>query len=453
MSGCCRNPLKFLTFTLAVALVLATPALAQDPPECTISFEQTECGSALLCGPEGENFSYAWHGPDVEGLTDRCVTVTQDGSYSLEIYDPATQLKNDCLREVKIEPCTEDPPCEITGPEGAICRGDEVELCGPEGDWEYEWSGPGVTGETSRCVTVSEAGVYTLTVTDPGTKATSKCEFTLKVEDCAKDCPRSPGFWYQQALQRGNGSTKFSRDQTIAIAECISDAVDVFDWGTGETALANMLATLTAGNHMTNEDQVKRQFAALLANVCATGMVAPTGHEVNLSTSTIVTCNGGTISIGDLIEDVDMELTGTDPDYGKYIDCLDGINNSGEDSPCDGAEDEKDLQGFPGLRESGGNTPQNLGDLKLNRPYPNPFTGTMRMAYAVEGAGEMVDVAVFDLAGRRVQTLVSGFLPGGTHQLSWDGSDIRGERVGVGVYFVRGRIGDRRVDARILYVR
>jgi len=174
---------------------------------------------------------------------------------------------------------------------------------------------------------------------------------------------------------------------------------------------------------------------------------------VNLSTSTVVTCNGMSISIGDLIDAVDDELTGSDPDYGKYIDCLDGINNSGEDSPCNGVEDEKDLNHFPGLGDSGANTPQNLGEMKLNRPYPNPFTGTMRMAFAVEGAGERVDIGVFDLAGRRVQTLASGYLSGGTHQLSWDGTDIRGQRVGVGVYFVRGTIGDRRVDARVLYVR
>lgn len=64
-------------------------------------------------------------------------------------------------------PCS-PPPCIITGPD-SICAGDTTQLCGPEGNYTYLWS----TGATTRCVSISTEGNYTLRVTNASTGCSS----------------------------------------------------------------------------------------------------------------------------------------------------------------------------------------------------------------------------------------------------------------------------------------
>ena len=52
-----------------------------------------------------------------------------------------------------------------------------------------------------------------------------------------------------------------------------------------------------------------------------------------------------------------------------------------------------------------------------------------------------MELAVFDLLGRRVTVLVSGTLMPGTHTLTWDGTDRAGTPVGSGRYLLRLRQG------------
>jgi flagellar hook assembly protein FlgD len=72
---------------------------------------------------------------------------------------------------------------------------------------------------------------------------------------------------------------------------------------------------------------------------------------------------------------------------------------------------------------------------------PNPFTGRTHVAYAVGAEGQEVDMAVFDLAGRRVRQLASGVQSVGRHDVDWDGRSESGQVVEGGVYFLRARVG------------
>ena len=80
----------------------------------------------------------------------------------------------------------------------------------------------------------------------------------------------------------------------------------------------------------------------------------------------------------------------------------------------------------------------------LSPARPNPSSGPVSLSLALAGETQ-VDVAVFDLAGRRVATLTRGTLGPGTHALAWDGRDERGAAAGRGVYFVRAK--GRGIDA------
>ena len=76
----------------------------------------------------------------------------------------------------------------------------------------------------------------------------------------------------------------------------------------------------------------------------------------------------------------------------------------------------------------------------LRANAPNPFrAGTqIRFELPVESS---VTLEVFDIAGRRVRTLVQDLVPAGNYTESWDGTDSQGRNVAGGVYLYRLQAG------------
>jgi glycerophosphoryl diester phosphodiesterase len=90
---------------------------------------------------------------------------------------------------------------------------------------------------------------------------------------------------------------------------------------------------------------------------------------------------------------------------------------------------------------------------ELYRAYPNPFSNRMQFAYAIPSGTARVEIGVYDLAGRLLRRLVSGYESAGRHEVSWDGTDAAGVRVPTGVFFLRGSVGEQPFGMRLLYVR
>ncbi|MFN8179227.1 MAG: S8 family serine peptidase [bacterium] len=74
---------------------------------------------------------------------------------------------------------------------------------------------------------------------------------------------------------------------------------------------------------------------------------------------------------------------------------------------------------------------------ELGAPRPSPTAGVTSIQYAVPKDAPDVLLAVYDVAGRLVRTLVRGPIPAGRQAATWDGRDEAGRRVGSGVYFYR----------------
>jgi len=72
----------------------------------------------------------------------------------------------------------------------------------------------------------------------------------------------------------------------------------------------------------------------------------------------------------------------------------------------------------------------------LHQNRPNPFRALTAIQFALAHPGR-VDLRVFDVNGRVVQTLVERDLGAGKHDVQWRGENDRGERVAPGVYFYR----------------
>ncbi len=79
-------------------------------------------------------------------------------------------------------------------------------------------------------------------------------------------------------------------------------------------------------------------------------------------------------------------------------------------------------------------TPARIVHLAQNTP--NPFNPGTEIKFTVPQEGH-VDLAVYNLAGRRIRTLVSGTLPAGDRTTTWDGRNEAGLMSPSGMYFYR----------------
>mgnify|MGYP003694209409 CR=1 FL=1 len=128
------------------------------------------------------------------------------------------------------------------------------------------------------------------------------------------------------------------------------------------------------------------------------------------------------------------------------------------DGDDDGDEDDDHGGCRPGKKGRGGREDDAsavvaLASVEPDRAFPNPFTRSMEFAYTVSGGAQPVELGIYDLAGRLVRELTQGERDAGRHQVSWDGTDGSGGRVGPGVFFLRGMVGARSVGVRLLHVR
>ncbi|MCP4546280.1 MAG: T9SS type A sorting domain-containing protein [bacterium] len=90
--------------------------------------------------------------------------------------------------------------------------------------------------------------------------------------------------------------------------------------------------------------------------------------------------------------------------------------------------------------------------LSLSGNYPNPFNPTTSICFALPGKAP-VDLAVFDVKGRRVATLVQGTLAAGEHEVVWHGRDSNGRPVATGLYFSRLVCGDQTLTRKMLLLK
>jgi N-acetylneuraminic acid mutarotase len=84
--------------------------------------------------------------------------------------------------------------------------------------------------------------------------------------------------------------------------------------------------------------------------------------------------------------------------------------------------------------------------------YPNPFNGTINLRFQIPRNG-LAKLAIFDLQGRTIKTLVNENLVEGTHEISWDGKDIQTRQVASGIYFAILRGDSFYKTFKIFYVK
>jgi hypothetical protein len=84
----------------------------------------------------------------------------------------------------------------------------------------------------------------------------------------------------------------------------------------------------------------------------------------------------------------------------------------------------------------------------LFAPRPNPSRDGAELEFVLPSDGP-ASVAVFDLSGRRVASLVDGWRTAGRHRARWDARDFTGTRVASGIYLVELAAGGERSTRKV----
>ncbi len=161
----------------------------------------------------------------------------------------------------------------------------------------------------------------------------------------------------------------------------------------------------------------------------------------------------------------------TDPvtnDYwGREIINAERTNRGLAARPCPWVETASGSPYFLGVSDPGSMTVVNLDpylDVESGGPgavegatflapnVPNPFRHTTAIRFRLERPGP-VALEIFDVSGRRVRSLARPSLPGGYHQVEWDGRTDGGVAAAPGVYFVRMETNRGAFQRRIVMVR
>jgi flagellar hook assembly protein FlgD len=89
--------------------------------------------------------------------------------------------------------------------------------------------------------------------------------------------------------------------------------------------------------------------------------------------------------------------------------------------------------------------------LELSTPAPNPFSTTTQFSFSLP-ARQTARVTVYDIAGRRVRTVLSGEVQDGEHTATWNARDHHGHRVAPGTYFVRLQAGGETMTRKVVFL-
>jgi len=87
------------------------------------------------------------------------------------------------------------------------------------------------------------------------------------------------------------------------------------------------------------------------------------------------------------------------------------------------------------------------GELTLSAPYPNPASSSLIISYELTQNGS-VELNIYDLSGRLVETLVSGEQTAGRHSVSWDSSVAA-----TGIYLIHLEAAGEAITRRVVISR
>ena len=133
------------------------------------------------------------------------------------------------------------------------------------------------------------------------------------------------------------------------------------------------------------------------------------------------------------------------------FEAFDNIKVIRADSSCLEDEDEGDVADDAGEEKEQGEKSCAEGVASF-RNYPNPFNPTTVISFRLS-ASTHVNLSIYDVNGRLVSTLADCMMPGGGHEIVWDGRVSRGEQAASGIYFYKLSTGSEVLTRKMVLLR
>ncbi|MCG3157584.1 MAG: hypothetical protein DKINENOH_04219 [bacterium] len=116
------------------------------------------------------------------------------------------------------------------------------------------------------------------------------------------------------------------------------------------------------------------------------------------------------------------------------------------------AVDDRGNQSEPSAEVRAIASPRSRRIFELAPNYPNPFRFSTAIVFFLPQPAR-VELAIFNLLGQRVRTLLEENRNSGNHRVYWNGRDDAGQPVAGGVYYYRLRAGNVSQAGRALFWR
>jgi hypothetical protein len=371
------------------------------PPKCGIEGKTTFCkgGSTDLCGLEGTLLTYTWTREGKVLSTERCLHVTEPGTYALEVFNG--ECRTTCFAKVSL----------ATGPECG--SGEEPGRCWMTGGGSQAVDGKNGKGKKDF---------------DWGGNVNPGCSPTAGDGGNWNHVDRVLNLHYQgrsiRVVRCGNvdgippGSTSPKTPVNFIEFEGVGrlmgqagNKVDVepaYFW-------ARVEDRAEPGSHGQPDLNARdRYFLHVFSN--------PDNR------------NGSTL----LLVDEDGDPVTIDPitvDHGNLQLHISGCDKRG------GIES----FGTPGVEAI-------PSGVSLGAPRPNPASRNTMFSFALPSDAD-VSLSVHDVTGRHIRDLASGLYPAGEHEVVWDFADDQGRGVSGGVFFIRLVTGGRTYQRSVTAIR
>jgi hypothetical protein len=88
----------------------------------------------------------------------------------------------------------------------------------------------------------------------------------------------------------------------------------------------------------------------------------------------------------------------------------------------------------------------------LSQNYPNPFNPRTSIEYSIPTRAN-VELAVYNLLGQKIKTLIDEAKPAGAYSIDWNGTDESGRTVSAGIYFYQLTAGDYSEARKMVFLK
>jgi len=154
-----------------------------------------------------------------------------------------------------------------------------------------------------------------------------------------------------------------------------------------------------------------------------------------------ITLNGPlapSVVITDLDRDLDVDIVYGGWDFQIYVwDLPFAYDRADVPWPTFGGNEKRDGLGLL-LAVTAVDDPEDIpaANFTVGAGYPNPFNPSITVRLYIP-KGSDLDLAVYDVQGRKVRSLHTGAISSGWHSMVWDGKDDTGRGQSSGMYFMR----------------